>query len=77
MFDSALQEFYCGQSLAMSPAPGGWGKQGATRCDLSKMDEATLLSALKAAHARASAPLPKRVEAKKAKAKATKAKKTK
>jgi hypothetical protein len=30
--------------------PGGWGRRGATRCDLEKVDEATLMSALRAAH---------------------------
>ena len=29
--------------------PGGWGRMGATRCDLTKVDEATLASALLAA----------------------------
>lgn len=66
MFDPTLQEFYCEQAPeAMSPVPGGWGKNGATRCDLKRVDEKTLLSALKAAHARASAPAPKRAKAKK------------
>lgn len=70
MFDLALQEFYCEQApQAMSPVPGGWGKKGATRCDLTHVDETTLLSALKAAHARASAPPPKRMTSKRAKAK--------
>ncbi|MFT3728417.1 MAG: MmcQ/YjbR family DNA-binding protein [Terricaulis sp.] len=68
MFDPPLQEFYCAQSAAMSPVPGGWGKQGATRCDLKKVDEATFLSALKAAHARGYAPRRKRPVAKKIKA---------
>jgi hypothetical protein len=65
MFDPPLQEFYCEHSPAMAPAPGGWGRNGATRCDLSKVDEKTFLSALKAAHARASAPLPKRAKSRK------------
>lgn len=69
MFDPALQEFYCERApAAMAPVPGGWGKSGSTRCDLKKVDEKTLLSALRAAHARASAPPPKRPK------KATKAK---
>ncbi len=52
MFDAALQEFYCAQApRAFAPVPGGWGRMGATRCDLKRVDEATLLSALKAAHA--------------------------
>jgi hypothetical protein len=62
MFDSALQEFYCEQAPhAFAPVPGGWGRMGCTRCDLKQADEATLLSALKAAHALA-APKPKSAE---------------
>ena len=58
MFDPDLRDFYCEQApAAFSPVPGGWGRMGATRCDLDAVDEATLLSALKAAHALA---LPKR-----------------
>jgi hypothetical protein len=61
MLDPALQEFYCDQAPgAMSPVSGGWGKNGATCCDLKAVDEKTFLGALKAAHARASAPPPKR-----------------
>ncbi|MES1203574.1 MAG: MmcQ/YjbR family DNA-binding protein [Pseudomonadota bacterium] len=52
MFDGATQEFFCEQAPAsFAPVPGGWGKMGATRCDLKKADMKTLLSALKAAHA--------------------------
>ncbi len=52
MFDSALQEFFCEQApKVVAPVPGGWGRMGATRFDLKRVDEATLLSALKAAHA--------------------------
>jgi hypothetical protein len=59
MFDAAMQDFFCEQAPeAFAPVPGGWGKMGATRCDLKRVDEATLLSALKAAHALA-APKPK------------------
>jgi hypothetical protein len=51
MFDAALQELYCEQAPeAFAPVPGGWGKMGATRCDLRKVDKLTLESALKAAH---------------------------
>lgn len=65
MFDSALQEFFCERAPeAMAPVAGGWGKMGATRCELRRVDEATLLSALKAAHALASAPKPKAKRAK-------------
>ncbi len=59
MFDNATQEFFCEQVPAIAPYPGGWGRMGVTRCDLKALDEATLLSALKAAHALA-APKPKR-----------------
>jgi len=60
MFDPELRDFYCEQApRAFSPVPGGWGRMGATRCDLKKVDEATLLSALKAAHGLA-APKPKK-----------------
>jgi hypothetical protein len=60
MFDSATQEFFCEQAPdALAPHPSGWGRMGATRCDLKRVDEATLLSALKAAHALA-APKPKK-----------------
>jgi len=59
-FDRATQEFFCEQAPhAIAPHPSGWGKLGATRCDLKRIDEATLLSALKAAHALA-APKPKK-----------------
>lgn len=65
MFDAALQEFYCEQAPgAIAPVPGGWGRMGATRCDLKRIDEATFLSALKAAHALANAPKPKRLRKK-------------
>jgi hypothetical protein len=62
MFDLATQEFFCEQApQALKPHPSGWGKQGATRVDLKRVDEDTLLSALKAAHALA-APAPKKVK---------------
>jgi hypothetical protein len=51
MFNPDLRDFYCEQApLAFAPVPGGWGLRGATRCDLRKVDEATLASALLAAH---------------------------
>ena len=51
MFDPDLRDFYCEQAPeAFTPVPGGWGRMGATRCDLDAVDEATLLSALTAAH---------------------------
>lgn len=69
MFDPELRDFYCEQAPeAFAPVPGGWGKMGATCCTLKQVDEATFLSALKAAHARANAPPPKKAKtAKKAK----------
>ncbi len=67
MFDAATQEFFCEQAPeAFSPVPGGWGRMGATRCDLKAVDEVALLSALKAAHALA-APKPTRAKSKKKK----------
>jgi hypothetical protein len=51
MFDPDLRDFYCEQDPeAFAPVPGGWGRMGATRCDLDAVDEATLASALQAAH---------------------------
>lgn len=58
MFDHDLRDFYIEQAPdAFSPVPGGWGRNGATLCDLRTVDEATLVSALQAAHLRA-APKP-------------------
>jgi hypothetical protein len=60
MFDPDLRDFYCEQApQAFTPVPGGWGRMGATRCDLRAVDEPTLMSALQAAH-RLAAPKPKR-----------------
>ncbi len=51
MFDPDLRDFYCEQaSYAFAPVPGGWGRKGATRCQLEAVDEPTLVSALQAAH---------------------------
>ena len=51
MFDPDLRDFYCEQAPeAFAPVPGGWGRMGATRCDLTAVDEPTLVSALQAAH---------------------------
>jgi hypothetical protein len=62
MFDLATQEFFCERApQALKPHPSEWGKQGATRVDLKRVDEDTLLSALTAAHALA-APAPKKVK---------------
>ena len=60
MFGPDLRDFFCEQAPdAFTPVPGGWGQRGATRCDLRAVDEATLASALRAAHELA-APKPKR-----------------
>jgi hypothetical protein len=57
MFDHARQAQFCALAPeALAPVPGGWGRMGATRCDLKKIDAATFSAALKAAHARANAP---------------------
>lgn len=59
MFDPDLRDFFCEQvPAAFSPVPGGWGRMGATRCDLAIVDEATLMSAVTAAH-RLAAPKPR------------------
>lgn len=66
MFDLATQEFFCEHAPhAIAPVPGGWGRMGATRCDLKAVDEATFLSALKAAHALAAPKPPKRAAGRK------------
>ena len=63
MLDPDLRDFYCEQAPeAFSPVPGGWGRMGATRCDLAAVDEPTLLSALMAAH-RLAEPKPRRRKA--------------
>lgn len=60
MFDQDLRDFFCEQAPhAFTPVPGGWGRMGATRCDLTRIDEATLASALAAAH-RLAAPRPRK-----------------
>jgi hypothetical protein len=65
MFDAALQDFFCEQAPeAIAPVAGGWGRMGATRCDLKRIDDATFFSALKAAHALANAPRPRRAKKK-------------
>lgn len=64
MFDPDLQAHYVAMDAAFAPVPGGWGKMGATRCDLKAVDAATLKSALAAAHARAMAPPVKKAKRK-------------
>ena len=57
MFDAFQQETFCEMApAALAPVPGGWGRMGATRCDLKKVDEATFTAAAVAAHERASVP---------------------
>ena len=51
MFDLDLRDAFCERApAAFRPVPGGWGRRGATRCDMTVVDEATLVSALTAAH---------------------------
>ena len=65
MFDLAQQAHFCALAPhAIAPVVGGWGWMGATRCELKKIDAATFTIALKAAHARASAPRAKKPAAK-------------
>jgi hypothetical protein len=55
MLDPLEQETFCEMAPhALAPVPGGWGRMGATRCDLKQVDEATFVAAAEAAHARAS-----------------------
>jgi hypothetical protein len=57
MFDRLQQEHFCALAPhALAPVAGGWGRMGATRCDLRNIDAATFTAALKAAHTRANAP---------------------
>jgi len=57
MFDPLAQESFCEMAPhALAPVPGGWGRMGATRCDLKAVDESLFLAAAEAAHARASQP---------------------
>jgi hypothetical protein len=59
MFDHAQQVHFCARAPeALTPVPGGWGRMGATRCDLKKITADTFKAALKAAHARANAARP-------------------
>ncbi len=61
MFDPELRDFYCEQEpAAFRPVAGGWGRMGATRCDLAKVDLPTLRSALEAAHRLAAPKLSRR-----------------
>ena len=51
MFNQDLRDFYCALApQAFSPVPGGWGRRGATCCNLDAVDEDTLVSALSAAY---------------------------
>ncbi len=60
MFDPTMRDFFCERvPEAFAPVPGGWGRMGATRCDLTTVDEPTLTSALVTAH-KLAAPKPRR-----------------
>lgn len=57
MFDPLDQETFCEMApRVLSPVPGGWGRMGATRCDLRQVGEPLFLAASEAAHARAAQP---------------------
>lgn len=59
MFDPDHRDFWSERApAAFTPVPGGWGRMGATRCDLAAVDESLLAEALAAAH-RLAAPRPK------------------
>lgn len=61
MFDSDLQQFWCeNEPSSFLPLPGGWGRMGATTCNLRLVDEMTFRSALNAAYALAAAPAKKK-----------------
>ncbi|MBC7767157.1 MAG: MmcQ/YjbR family DNA-binding protein [Phycisphaerales bacterium] len=52
MFDPPTRDFFCEQAPGViEPLPGGRGRMGICRCDLTQADEALAHSALKAAHA--------------------------
>ena len=68
MFDHAQQAHFCALAPhALAPVPGGWGRMGATRCELAAVDAKTFSAALKAAHERANSPPPKATRKAKAK----------
>jgi hypothetical protein len=64
--DLEQQRYFCElRPQAISAVPGGWGRMGWTRCELASLDLPTFTQALKAAHASANEPPPKRKAAKK------------
>ncbi|HXJ19967.1 MAG TPA: MmcQ/YjbR family DNA-binding protein [Polyangia bacterium] len=57
MFDALGQETFCAMApQVLAPVPGGWGRMGATRCELKRVNEALFIAAAEAAHARANQP---------------------
>lgn len=61
MFDALLQDFYCEQAPdAFAPVEGGWGRMGATRCQLAIVDPQTFRGALAAAYEKACLPPPRK-----------------
>jgi hypothetical protein len=57
MFDLLQQAQFCAEAPeSITPVPGGWGRMGATSCNLELVDAATFERALRAAHARANEP---------------------
>lgn len=52
MFDPPTADFFCEQAPGViERLPGGWGRMGMCRCDITKTDEPLMHSALRAAHA--------------------------
>jgi hypothetical protein len=72
-FDLDLQEAIV-RALpeAFAPIEGGWGRAGWTRCDLARVKESDLVSALREAHGLASEPPPRAAKKKPAKTNETK-----
>ena len=59
MFDQDRRDHYCERAPhAFAPVSGGWGRMGATRCELAAVEEAELEAALAAAH-RLAVPKPR------------------
>ncbi|HEX2730099.1 MAG TPA: hypothetical protein VHM70_00785 [Polyangiaceae bacterium] len=58
MFDLDQQEYFCKLAPhAFQALDNGWGRKGATRCDLKQANVNLLRAALETAHARANEPL--------------------
>jgi hypothetical protein len=57
MLETDAQEAFCEMApRALAPVAGGWGRMGATRCELKAVDEAVFVAAAEAAYGRAGEP---------------------